>query len=81
MVQSNVNNAVQAVPLIEGKINLTMADTQPNPVRVNSIIHCEEDGTIRIDFAGSDVDYTMTAGMDRALSADVFILSGTFTTD
>ena len=74
-------NVVQAVPLIAGQINKVMADTQPNPLSVKSLIHCEEDGELLIDFDDGtpDVNYNMTMGMDRALTAKVFILSGTFT--
>ena len=81
MISSNTNNSVQAVPLIKGKINRTMIDTQPDPLWVNSLIHCEEDGEILIDFDGPQINYTMIAGTDRALHAKVFILSGTFTHD
>jgi len=41
MIQSNKNNTVQAVPLIEGKVNLG-----PGKYFVNSLIHCEKDAEI-----------------------------------
>ena len=80
-MNKSAGQIVQAVPLIPGQINKVMIDTQPNPLNVKNIIHCEEDGEILIDFIDGtpNVNYNMVAGMDRALTADVFILSGTFT--
>ena len=74
MVNSDRRNPVQAVPLIEGKVNLGAGT-----YKVNSIIHCESDAAIT--FGPNAVPYSMTAGMDRAFNGSITVVSGTVTID
>ncbi len=74
MINSNTGNPVQAVPLIEGKVNLGVGTYE-----VNSIIHCEADASIT--FGPNAVPYTMLAGDDRAFEGSITVVSGTVTID
>ena len=73
MVKDN-RQVVQAVPLIEGKVNLGAGT-----YLVNSIIHCEADAVI--EFGPNNINYAMTEGMDRAFSGTINVVSGTVTID
>ena len=73
MQNSNVNTPVQAVPLIEGKINKGAGN-----YNCSSVIHCETDGSITLE---KGTVYLMVAGMDRAYSGPFEITAGTFTFD
>ena len=70
----NSAQVVQAVPLIEGKVNLGAGTYQ-----VVSLIHCETDAAIT--FGPNAVPYSMVAGMDRAFSGEITVVSGTVTID
>ena len=74
MINSNTGNPVQAVPLIEGKVNLGAGTYQ-----VGSVIHCEAD--CAITFGPNAVPYSMLAGDDRAFSGEITVVSGTVTID
>ena len=74
MINSNVGNTVQAVPLIEGKVNLGAGTYQ-----VSSVIHCETDAAIT--FGPNAVPYSMIAGDDRAFNGEITVVSGTVTID
>ena len=74
MVNSNTGNPVQAVPLIEGKVNLGAGTYE-----VSSLIHCETDADIT--FGSNATPYSMTAGMDRAFRGPITVVSGTVTID
>jgi len=65
---------IQAVPLIEGKVNLGAGTYQ-----VNSLIHCEADAAIT--FGPNAVAYNMLAGDDRAFNGEITVVSGTVTID
>ncbi len=67
-------DTVQAVPLIEGKVNLGAGTYE-----VNALIHCETDASIT--FGVNAIPYTMTAGMDRAFTGTITVVSGTVTID
>ncbi len=73
MIKDN-RDLVQAVPLIEGKVNLGAGTYQ-----VNSLIHCEEDAAIT--FGPNAVPYNMLVGDDRAFSGEITVVSGTVTID
>ena len=70
----NSAQVVQAVPLIEGKVNLGAGTYS-----VNSLIHCETDAAIT--FGPNAVAYNMLAGDDRAFSGEITVVSGTVTID
>ena len=72
----NSAQVIQAVPLIEGKVNL--GDT-PGTYKVNSLIHCETDASIT--FGPNAVPYSMLAGSDRAFSGEITVTLGTVTID
>ena len=65
---------IQAVPLIEGKVNLGAGTYQ-----VNSLIHCETAASIT--FGINAVPYSMLEGADRAFSGIITVVSGTVTID
>ncbi len=67
-------DTVQAVPLIEGKVNLGAGTYE-----VNALIHCETDAAIT--FGPNAIAYNMTAGMDRAFTGTITVVSGTVTID
>ena len=67
-------DTVQAVPLIEGKVNLGAGTYQ-----VNSLIHCEVDAAIT--FGPNAVPYNLVAGDDRAFTGEITVVSGTVTID
>jgi len=48
MQNSNVNTPVQAVPLVEGKINLSSGTHN-----CSSVIHCELEGSITLEPSSS----------------------------
>ena len=74
MINSDVRNTVQAVPLIEGKVNLGTGT-----YNVNSLIHCETDTSIT--FGVNATPYNMLAGSDRAFTGTITVVSGTVTID
>ncbi len=65
----NSAQLIQAVPLIEGKVNLGAGT-----YKVNSLIHCEIAGSIT--FGPNAVPYNMLAGDDRAFSGEITVLAG-----
>ncbi len=68
-------HVIQAVPLVEGKINLTSG------TRVtNGIIHCVEDGDITLEWAsgGNFTTLSTVAGEDFAYEGIVTIVSGMY---
>ncbi len=73
-MEKNSGQLVQAVPLIEGKVNLGVGT-----YTVNSLIHCETDAAIT--FGPNAIAYTMTAGMDRGFNGTITVVSGTVTID
>jgi len=74
----NKNSAqiIQAVPLIEGKINVGAGT-----YTCNSIIHCEADCEISFPDFGTPVSYSMVTGEDRAFNGRFEVTSGTVTYD
>jgi len=74
MINSDVRNSVQAVPLIEGKVNLGAGTYE-----VNSLIHCELDASIL--FGPNNIAYNMTFGDDRAFTGTITVISGVVTID
>ena len=74
MINSNANTPVQAVPLIEGKVNLGAGT-----YHTNSLIHCETDASIT--FGKGNTLYSMILGDDRAYSGFFTVISGTVTID
>jgi len=73
MVKEN-RQIVQAMPLLEGKVNLTSGTHS-----ANELIHCVADGTVTITWAtGTTASIDMVAGEDYAFEGDVTITSGTF---
>ena len=73
-MKKNSGQLVQAVPLIEGKVNLGAGTYE-----VNSLIHCEADAAIT--FGPNAVPYSMLVGDDRAFSGEITVVSGTVTID
>ena len=73
-MKMNSGQLVQAVPLIEGKVNLGAGT-----YLVNSLIHCETDAAIT--FGPNAVAYNMLAGDDRAFNGEITVVSGTVTID
>ena len=73
-MKKNSGQLVQAVPLIEGKVNLGAGTYE-----VNSLIHCEV--AAAITFGPNAVSYTMATGADRAYSGTITVVSGTVTID
>jgi len=73
MIKDN-RDMVQAVPLIEGKVNVGAGDYV-----ANSLIHCETAGSIT--FGPDNVPYDFQAGADRAFTGEFTVVSGTFTYD
>ena len=71
----NSAQVVQAVPLIEGKVNLGAGTYQ-----VNCLIHCES-ATASITFGPNAVPYDMVQHADRAFSGEITVVSGTVTID
>jgi len=76
MINSNIGNPVQAVPLIEGKINVGAGT-----YTCNSVIHCEADCELSFPNFGTATSYNMVAGEDRAFNGVVEVVSGTITYD
>ena len=74
MQNANVNTPIQAVPLIEGKVNLGAGTYQ-----TNGLIHCETEASIT--FGAGNTPYSMLAGSDRAYSGFFTVTSGTVTID
>jgi len=74
MQNANVNTPIQAVPLIEGKVNLG-----PGTYSTNGLIHCETDASIT--FGKGDTPYLLVAGMDRSYSGTFTVVSGSVTID
>ncbi len=74
MITSNTGNPVQAVPLIEGKVNLGAGT-----YLVSSLIHCETDAAIT--FGPNAVAYNMVAGDDRGFKGNITVVSGIVTID
>ena len=70
----NSAQVIQAVPLIEGKVNLGAGTYQ-----VNSLIHCETDCSIT--FGPNAVPYSMVLGDDRAFNGEITVVSGTVSID
>lgn len=68
-------DVVQAVPLIDGKVNVGVGT-----YKANGLIHCETDAVITLDFT-VPLDYTMIAGDDRGYVGNFTVLSGTVTYD
>ena len=73
-MKKNSGQLVQAVPLIEGKVNLGAGTYE-----VNSLIHCEADAAIT--FGPNAISYNMLVGDDRAFSGEITVVSGTVTID
>jgi len=71
----NSGQMVQAVPLIEGKVNLG-----PGTYQVTSLIHCES-ATASITFGPNAVPYDMIQHADRAFSGEITVGTGTVTID
>ena len=69
----NANQLIQAVPLIQGKVNVGVGT-----YRASGLIHCETDAVITLDFT-VPLDYTMLAGDDRSYAGRFTVLSGTVT--
>lgn len=65
---------IQAVPLIDGKINIGPG----GPYEANGVIHAEEatELTLHLD---SDVAYSMEAGADRGFIGSFSVASGLVT--
>ena len=76
MIKSNIGTPVQAVPLIEGKINVGAGD-----YKANSLIHCETDCEISLTDFATPISYNMIAGDDRAFTGNFTVVSGTVTYD
>ena len=74
MINSNANTPIQAVPLLEGKVNLGTGTYQ-----TNGLIHAETDAAIT--FGAGNTPYSMLAGSDRAYSGFFTVTSGTVTID
>ncbi len=73
-MEKNSGQLVQAVPLIEGKVNLGAGTYQ-----VNSLIHCEVDASIT--FGPNAIPYDMVTGADRSFKGEIVVVSGTVTID
>ena len=69
----NSGQAVQAVPLIAGKINVGAGT-----YTAICLIHCEGDGSITLS---DGTVYAMIAGMDRGYEGEFTVTAGTFTYD
>jgi len=69
----NSAQVVQAVPLIEGKINVGAGT-----YKAISLIHCETAGSITL---ASGTVYPMAEGMDRGYEGEFTVTAGTFTYD
>jgi len=73
-MEKDSGQVVQAVPLIEGKVNLGAGT-----YHVNSLIHCEADAAIT--FGPNAVPYNMLVGDDRGFNGEITVVSGTVTID
>ena len=73
-MEKDSGQLVQAVPLLEGKVNLGAGTYQ-----VNSLIHCEADAAIT--FGPNAVPYNMVLGDDRSFNGEITVISGTVTID
>ena len=73
MINSTTNTAIQAVPLVLGKINITTGT-----FNCSGFIHCEVDGTITLS---DGTNYDMVENDDRAYKGEFTIVSGTYTFD
>jgi len=73
-MEKNSGQLVQAVPLIEGKVNLGAGTYQ-----VNSLIHAEADTSLT--FGPNAIPYNMLAGDDRTFSGSITVVTGTVTID
>ena len=69
-------DTVQAVPLIEGKMNVGAGT-----YTANALIHCEADCDISFPDFKIATSYTMVAGEDRAFAGKFTVISGTVTYD
>ncbi len=75
-MQKNGGDVVQAVPLLEGKINVGAGD-----YTARCLIHCETDAVISLPFPSGVVTYNMVTGDDRGYVGDFTVVSGTVTYD
>jgi len=73
-MEKDSGQLVQAVPLLEGKVNLGAGTYQ-----VNSLIHCEADAAIT--FGPNAVPYSMVVGDDRSFNGEITVISGVVTID
>ena len=67
-------NLVQAVPLLEGKINVGAGTYE-----AEALIHADVDCSITIPFPSGDVTVALVAGDDRAYEGVFTVVSGTVT--
>ena len=66
-------DVVQAVPLMEGQINVGAGT-----YKAKAVIHADVDCSISLPFA-APITVVLTAGEDRAYVGDFTVLSGTVT--
>ena len=67
-------DTVQAVPLIEGKMNVGAGT-----YTANAVIHCEADCELSFPDFKTATTYTMVAGEDRTFNGRFEVVSGTVT--
>ena len=68
----NTNGIVQAMQLIEGKVNLTGGTHY-----IGRLIHCVEDATLTVKWpTGTTATIGMLAGEDYAFKGEVTVSSG-----
>ncbi len=72
-----ISELVQAMPLLEGKVNLSTGTH-----KVNVVLHCALDGAITITWpTGVVATIDMLAGEDYAFTGSIAISSGLFHID
>ena len=76
MINANKASVIQAVPLLEGKVNLGAGT-----YNIQNIIHCETDTEVTLHFVTGDQSYVMESGADRAYNGSLTVVSGTVTID
>ncbi len=74
MTKAN-GDTIQAVPLMEGKINI---GSGPDILESKGVIHAEADSVIELPFS-TPLQYTMLAGADRGYIGKFTIISGSIT--
>lgn len=70
----NSGQTIQAMPLLEGKVNISMG---LDSYIVDELLHCVEDAEIEVTWdTGTVATILMIAGQDYAFTGEVVVVSG-----